>query len=95
MFLYFIYCQVISMGRNAHRKRARPARDEDSEDSGVINLSCPQCGTSLPFVRVGKSSMVHVAHYVVYCSRILCTCISNFTWLVCICSLISQFQLIP
>ncbi|KAI8539473.1 hypothetical protein RHMOL_Rhmol09G0186000 [Rhododendron molle] len=35
---------VISMGRNAHRKRARPARDEDSEDSGVVDLSCPQCG---------------------------------------------------
>ncbi|XP_058183232.1 uncharacterized protein LOC131301102 [Rhododendron vialii] len=38
---------VISMGRNAHRKRARPARDEDSEDSGVVDLSCPQCATEL------------------------------------------------
>lgn len=66
------------MGRNAHRKRARPARDEDSEDSGVVDLSCPQCGTQLPFIHVGKSSMVHVAHYVVCCSCMHCTCISLF-----------------
>lgn len=83
------------MGRNAHRKRARPARDEDSEDSGVVDLSCPQCGTQLPFIHVGKSSMAHVAHYVVCCSCMHCTCISDFTWLVYICSLICQFQLIP
>lgn len=47
------------MGRNANRKRARSTQDEDSD---VVDLSCPQCGTFLPFVHVGRSSMVHVAH---------------------------------
>ncbi|CAL5363113.1 unnamed protein product [Camellia sinensis] len=36
--------RVISTGRNTHRKRARLPPDEESD---VVDLPCPQCGTEL------------------------------------------------